>query len=116
MSAQALSVSLLTETILPLARAAELVPPARRGRKTHISTLLRWILSGARRPDGEVVRLEAVRLGGRWVTSREAMERFAERLTPRLDSEPTPAPRSPAKQRQGNERAAKELDKVGIRP
>jgi hypothetical protein len=27
------------------------------------------------------VRLEAVRLGGRWLTSREALQRFADRLT-----------------------------------
>jgi hypothetical protein len=30
--------------------------------------------------------LEATRLGGRWVTSKEALQRFAERLTPDLDA------------------------------
>jgi hypothetical protein len=60
------------------------------------------------------VRLEAVRLGGRWVTSREALQRFAERLTPRSDSKPALAPRSMAKRQQANERAAKELDQIGI--
>jgi hypothetical protein len=106
--------ALTTEALLPLARAAALVPPARNGHKTHISTLLRWILHGVRGPDGAVVRLEALRLGNRWMTSKEALQRFAERLTPRLDGDPVPTPRSPAKRQKADERAAKELDKIGI--
>jgi hypothetical protein len=106
--------ALTTEALLPLTRAAALVPPARSGRKTHLSTLLRWILQGSRGPDGAVVRLEAVRLGGRWVTSREALQRFAERLTPRLDADPAPVPRSPARRQRESERAARELGQLGI--
>jgi hypothetical protein len=55
-----------------------------------------------------------VRLGGRWVTSREALQRFAERLTPRLDAEALTAPRSPGSRRRGSERAAAELEKLGV--
>jgi len=71
------------ETPIPLAEAAKLIPPAGQGKRTHLSTLLRWILRGARNPAGQVVRLAAVRLGNRWMTSREALQRFAEALTPR---------------------------------
>jgi hypothetical protein len=69
-------IDLLTERTITLVEAARLVPPGRGGRPTHLSTLLRWIKPGVRG-----VRLEAVRLGGRWVTSREALQRFADRLT-----------------------------------
>ena len=41
-----------TETPIPLAEAARLIPPARQGKKTHLSTLLRWIMRGARNPNG----------------------------------------------------------------
>ncbi len=32
------------ENPIPLAEATKLVPPARQGKRTHLSTLLRWIL------------------------------------------------------------------------
>jgi hypothetical protein len=75
---------------------------------------LRWIVKGAKAPDGTTVRLDATRLGGRWLTSREALQRFGDRLTPRLDREGRPAPRGPAKRRRASERAAKQLQEVGI--
>jgi hypothetical protein len=58
--------------------------------------------------------LEAVRLGGRWVTSREALQRFAERLTPDLGNRPAPAPRTPTARRRAAEQAAKQLEALGI--
>ena len=79
------------------------------GQKLHVSTILRWILRGV---DG--VKLEAVRLGGRWVTSREALQRFAERLTPRLDGDPVHTPRTPTARRRASERAERELGIFGI--
>jgi len=42
------------------------------------------------------------------------LQRFAERLTPRVDDEPMPAPRSPAARQRASERAARELEKLGI--
>jgi hypothetical protein len=102
------------EAPIPLSEAAKLIPPARQGKRTHLSTLLRWILRGARNLAGEVVRLEAIRLGSRWMTSREALQRFAERLTPRTDAHAPPAPRTPTARRRASERAAAELEKIGI--
>jgi hypothetical protein len=65
-----------------LSEAARLLPHGRGGNPVSLSSLLRW--------SGERVHLEAVRLGGRWVTSREALQRFAQRLTPqRPVAEPT---------------------------
>src|SRR6516162_3689488 len=72
------------EQLIRLADAARLIPPARRGKKTHESTVLRWILTGTKAPDGSTVRLDGIRLGGKWLTSREALQRFGEALTPDL--------------------------------
>jgi hypothetical protein len=108
-------IDLAAESPLSLAAAAQLVPAARRGKRTHLSTLLRWVLKGSRAPDGARVRLEAVRVGGRWVTSREALQRFADRLTPRLDEAvDAPEVRIASRRRQASERAAAELERRGL--
>ncbi len=92
-----------------LSQAAKRLPSGRNGRPVSSSTMIRWIVSGVRGPDDEVVRLEAVRLGSRWVTDEAALQRFAERSTPSppfaRGSGPSPARRS------GVER---ELDERGL--
>jgi hypothetical protein len=107
-------IDLQTEQTLSLSQAARLLPPGRRGRPVTLSCLLRWVLDGIDAPSGGRVRLEAARLGGRWVTSREALQRFAERLTPPFDGAPAPAPRSPVTRRRAAERAGEELGRLGI--
>jgi hypothetical protein len=98
------------ESTISLTQAARLLPPGRRGRPASLSCLLRWVLVGARAPSGERVRLEAVRLGGRWLTSREALQRFAEALTPPLgDTTASPPHRSPTARRRASERADAQL-------
>jgi hypothetical protein len=105
---------LTTETPLPLSAAAKLIPPGRGGKRTHLSTLLRWILRGAKSPSGEVVKLEGLRLGSRWVTSAQALQRFAERLTPRLGGGAVSPARTPKQRERATTRAARELEKAGI--
>lgn len=61
--------------VLSITQAARFYP-----RKTHSSTIIRHITKGIKTPAG-VVKLEATRIGGRWVTTREAIDRFSERLT-----------------------------------
>jgi hypothetical protein len=106
-------IDLATETKIPLSAAAAETPPGRNGKKTHLSTILRWILHGAKAPDGSRVRLDAIRLGGRWFTSREALQRFAEALTPRLGGADMPGRRGPEKRRRASERAAQQLERLG---
>ncbi len=106
-------IDLTTESPLSLSQAARLLPPGCGNRPVTLSCLLRWVLRGARAPSGELVRLEAVRLGGRWVTSREALQRFAEALTPRLSDKP-PSPRTPAARERASARAAEQLEKLGV--
>jgi len=106
-------IDLQTEQPISLAEAARSVPAARNGKRTHLSTILRWILQGARAPGGGRVKLEGVRLGNRWMTSRQALQRFAERLTPSQEP-PPPSPRSPAARERADRRAEKELERLGI--
>jgi hypothetical protein len=64
------------EEILSLSQAAEELPRRRQGRKTHVSTLYRWTVSGCRG-----VVLESIQIGATRATSREALQRFFERLS-----------------------------------
>jgi hypothetical protein len=105
---------LATEKPIRLREAARLAGQGRGGKPIHESTVLRWILSGVRGPGRVKVRLDAVRLGNHWCTSLEAMQRFAERLTPNLSDCPTP-PRSPTARQRAANAAAKKLDSIGIR-
>lgn len=105
----------MTDDLLSLGQVARLIPPMR-GRKTHVSTIGRWIVDGTRTPGGEVVRLEAVRLGGRWLTTREALARYMDALTGMMAGTggDVPPPRSPARRRRASERAAQELARQGV--
>jgi hypothetical protein len=69
-------IDISTEKTLSLAQAAKILPPGRNGRSTHVATLSRWIVRGVRG-----VRLDAARIGGRWITSEEAIDRFSSALT-----------------------------------
>jgi hypothetical protein len=97
-----------TEELLTLAEAARLRPPGRNGRPQHISTVYRHALKGFRG-----VRLEVVRLGGSLYTSRQALQRFAERLTA-ASVHGAPSQQSTTQRRQACEHAAERLDQVGI--
>src|SRR5262245_61514796 len=107
-----MAIDLTRERTLGLAEAARRIPPTRNGVPVHPSTLTRWILAGAAAPDGRRVRLEAVRLGGRWVTSEEAIYRFALALTAGVD--PASAGRPPSAGLREAERAGRELEGRGL--
>jgi hypothetical protein len=108
-------IDLTTEALISLPEAARLMPPGRRNRPVNLSTILRWVLDGVRLPSGGTVRLQAVRMGGRWLTSKEALQRFADAQTPRLDGRPEEtAPRPPAARQRASERAARGLEEAGI--
>jgi hypothetical protein len=107
-------IDLRTEELITLGQGTKLLPPARGGKKTHVSTLFRWILDGAKAPDGSIVRLEAVRLPRGWMTSRAAIERFIHALTPDLSGARPKPPRSPAARQRALKRADRELARLGI--
>jgi hypothetical protein len=97
------------ERLLSLPKAAARFPGHRGGEQLHHSTLFRWVTSGVKATTGEMVRLEAIRLGRRWVTSLEAIGRFCERLAGN-DS----ADISPSRSRDvGADEAARLLEQLG---
>jgi hypothetical protein len=102
--------NILNETPISLCTAARSVPPHRQDRPVSTSCIFRWMRDGVKLPDGTVVRLEGIRLGGRWLTSKEALQRFAERQTPRFDG---PGPQSAKKSGRAADRAGKELERMG---
>ena len=96
-----------------LTRAARRFPPARLGRPVTPSCLVRWITRGVKGPGGQRVKLEAARLAGKWITTPAAIGRFVEAQTPRPDDVP-PVPRTSGVRRRAADRAAKELERLGI--
>lgn len=78
---------LLDEPLMSLAQIAALFPPQRAGRPVHPETIKYWILKGVRLPDGSRVRLEAVRVGSRWLSDRSRVARFCAQQTPVVGSE-----------------------------
>lgn len=106
---------LTDEGLLSMSAAARMYGESRPGHATHKSTVTRHALAGVRLPDGSTLRLEAVRVAGRLMTSRAAVLRFFERQQSDTTSPPTPpAPRSPAQRSKASARAAAELDKLGV--
>jgi hypothetical protein len=99
-----------------LSRAARLLPSYRQGRPVTISCLVRWILQGTQAPDGSRVRLEAVKGPAGWITAGPALARYLAARTPELGSD-TPTSvirRTLTARRKASERAARELDAIGI--
>lgn len=99
---------------LSLPECARRIPPSRQGCPVSPSCIWRWIAHGVRLPSGEVVRLEAARLSGRWLTSIPALERFLQRQSPQTEGESRPALRTPTQRRRASEQAGKQLDKLGL--
>jgi hypothetical protein len=100
-------------TGLSLSAAGRLFPGRRGNCTVDPSTVFRWLTKGAKASDGRVVRLEAVRVGGRWLTSRPAVARFVDALTAAATPDrPPPAP-SPAARSRAAEQAAAALERMG---
>lgn len=68
-------ITIQKESVLSLNEAIATLPCVD-GRRPHLSTIWRWCKRGYRG-----IRLEYCRIGNRVVTSREALERFTQRLT-----------------------------------
>jgi hypothetical protein len=113
LSREVIMIDISSETILPLSQAAKRLPSYRRGRPVTLSCLLRWVFNGVKRPDGVRVRLEALRLG-RWVTSLEALQRFAEAQTPTCEDDRRPQSRTPTARARAAQRAERKLERAGI--
>lgn len=103
------------ERLIGPAAAAKLLPGSRANSHLDSATIWRWITKGARSASGGVVRLEAVRVGSRWLTSAAAVKRFVVALTAASTTDGDVEGTVPASPTQRNRRAAAasaELDRV----
>lgn len=91
------------ERPITIRQAAEHYPPG-----TNTSTIIRHITRGVK-VRGVVVRLEGHRMGGRWTTTVEAVERFVDRINRQVNVPITPPARSLSVRR-----AEAFLDKIGM--
>lgn len=109
-----------TQEYITLTQAAKLAP----GRPS-INCLWRWCRKGVLARNGEQVRLQHVRIGGKLFTTTEWLSQFGQALAEadanyfRLDHRrvmPTPAPRGRTdKERQAAiEKAQRELKEMGV--
>src|SRR5262245_11402929 len=73
------------EDLITLDEAAQLIPVGRCRRLLNLSTIFRWITEGV-----GGIRLDAIRIGARWLTTEAALQQFARQLTEAaLREEPT---------------------------
>lgn len=95
------------EQLLTLEQAAARIPPGRRGAPCNQATIWRWIISR---------KLEGTRIGNRWLTSVEALQRHSERETlAALGAKPAPEPIVQTKGRQkAIQHAEREAALIGI--
>jgi len=105
-------IDICTEPLIRLTDAARLAGPGRGNRPRHLSTILRWILDGVKTPSG-FIKLEAVRIGSKWMTSAQAVQRFVEALTPTTNEGPAPS-RSPTARKLASDSAKRQLEQLGI--
>jgi hypothetical protein len=82
-----MSIDVFSENVVSLTQAVKKLPKLRNGKAIHVSTVYRWINAGKQAPDGTIVRLESLKIGGASCTSTEALQRFFDRLTGYQDVE-----------------------------
>jgi len=98
---------------LALSAAGRLFPAHRGPGSVDPSTVFRWVVRGSKSSDGRLVKLEAVRVGGRWLTSRGALNRFVTALTAADEPTPQPPPRSATERNRASAAAGRKLKQMG---
>lgn len=83
------------ETLIALRDVPRCLPARPNGKRLHISAVYRWTLRGIKG-----IVLESIRIGGTTYTSREAIQRFSERLTGPPPAQIPPANASRVRQQQ----------------
>lgn len=100
------------EQVLTFSEATKALPPVN-GKRPHASTIWRWARKGV-----NGIRLETRRLGGRFVTSIEALERFSKALAerPPVNRSDVGAlrPRTIKQRQRDIEQAERKLARAGI--
>jgi uncharacterized protein DUF1580 len=94
--------------LIPFEKIARRLPSVTGANHIHQSTVLRWAMHGVKRK-GVRIRLQAVKMGGRWMTSWKWLKEFFRATT----GEPITFT-SPAEERRENNRIAAELKRRGM--
>lgn len=103
-----MGVDFKSETVIDLKhQAPSYLGLSRNNRPVHYSTLIRAVTKGV---NGH--KLEAARIGKRWVTSVEAIQRWAERQTE--GHSPAVGRRTAAARRRSDALAERELKRRGV--
>jgi hypothetical protein len=110
----AIVIDIQNEELFSLAEIAKSLPTRRAGKRPNIATLYRWTNEGCKG-----IRLEYSMIGATRCTSREALQRFFDALTARVEDQratiPTiPPQRVPAHRRKAIEAAERKLAAAGI--
>ncbi len=108
-----MSIDVFQETVFSFAEAIRKLPNGCQNKRLHVSVLYRWVNAGLRSKDGQIVRLEMVKIGGRAYTSQEALQRFFDRLTGD-QSIVTPPPITSRQRLRQIEQAEERLRRKGI--
>lgn len=101
------------EKVLSLAEAVKRLPKSRVGKRLHCSVIFRWAQRGLKSYDGQIVRLETIKIGGRAFTSLEALQRFFERLSRSMVSIAPPV-RTYRERKRAIQKPEEELRRAGI--
>ena len=99
------------ETLLSFSKLCRKVAGSRDNANAAPSTLFRWVTTGCRSASGRLVRLEAVRVGAKWMSSEEALARFFQELTDLGQTVAEPMP-TPAARNRAATAASRELDRL----
>ena len=111
-----------TAAVLPLSGERRLTLPAaartlpsRGNGSTNPSTIWRWCRKGIRVPGGGRVRLECMQQGGTTFTSREALQRFFDRLqAARLGEVESISARTDRQRERAARASGQRLEAIGI--
>jgi hypothetical protein len=106
-----LAMEIVSGDNLGFAAAAKLFGQSRKDSSVSPSCVWRWAKHGVEISGGDRVRLEALKLGSRWLTSKGAMQRFLARLQ-RADQ--TTSARTTKERSASDADAGRQLQRFGI--
>lgn len=95
------------EQLIPIQEVPRHLPTKSTGRRVHISAVYRWIKHGV----AGGIRLKTVKMGGSTYTSKEALQRFADRLSAARDTLSKAASVTAARQKQIDD-ASREVESI----
>jgi hypothetical protein len=98
---------------LTINEVASSLPGHRQNERTSPATITRWILRGCQSLAGRTIRLHAVRAGGRWLVSPDALTEFFNTLGELPDANTFLPSRSPTVRTKASNVAAVKLQALG---